>query len=222
MGIVSNEFGGLADRVGLLEKLGRVVERLGVTGRAVRARPLTGSSAGMELRLQLAGTTIRRVCDSQQTREANFGALVQWAEDLARNAERGIEQLSDALHGDGASVALRGREEEVSRDGGRRVNLYGGQMTAAEAWRLVQRSTERLGLDPERSAWLGVHRGSVTLRLDLGGRRVVEKRSVVQADAAANAAALALWLQCRARHHERGIDRDLARVMSAYLLPEAS
>jgi hypothetical protein len=26
-------------------------------------------------------------------------------------------------------------------------------------------------------------------------------------------------MQCRARHFERGIDRDLTRVMSAYLLP---
>jgi hypothetical protein len=47
----------------------------------------------------------------------------------------------------------------------------------------------------------------------------VEKRSVLQRGARENAAALALWMQCRARHFERGIDRDLTRVMSAYLLP---
>jgi hypothetical protein len=145
---------------------------------------------------------------------------VQWAEDLARTAERGIERLSDALHGDGASLILRERGEAGRREG--HVHLYHGAKTGEEAWALVQRSAERLGLDPERSVWLGPKGSGMTLRLDLGGGRVVEKTSFVQPHLRGNAVALALWLQCRARHHERGIDRDLARVMSAYLLQEAS
>lgn len=210
-------YGGIMDRRSLVEKAGRVAGRLGVPKSAVRARPLAGSRTGMELTLELGGTTVRRTCDSQATREANFAALVQWAEDLARNAERGIERLSDALHGDGASLVLRRGEDPVRRPA--RVHLYLGDKTGEDAWALVQRSVGRLGLDPERSVWLGPKGGGMTLRLDLGGGRVVEKTSVVQPHLRGNSVALALWLQCRARHHERGIDRDLAKVMSAYLLP---
>jgi len=203
-----------------VEKVGRVTMRIGVPKGGVRIRPLPGSAVGMELHLQIGGPTVRRTCDSQASREANLRALVQWAEDLARNAERGIERLSDALHGDGASLILRERGEAGRREG--HVHLYHGAKTGEEAWALVQRSAERLGLDPERSVWLGPKGSGMTLRLDLGGGRVVEKTSFVQPHLRGNAVALALWLQCRARHHERGIDRDLARVMSAYLLQEAS
>lgn len=202
-------------------KVVRVAARLGLRPTGVRTRPLTGSATGMELTLELGGKTIRRICDSQGSPEENRRALLQWAEDLARNAERGIERLSDALHGDGASLILRGREAAGTRVR-QSVHLYHGAKTGEEAWALVQRSAERLGLDPDRGVWLGPNGGGMTLRLDLGGGRVVEKTSVAQPHLVGNAAALALWLQCRARHHERGIDRDLARVMSAYLLPEAS
>jgi hypothetical protein len=203
------------------EKVDRVATRIGVPKGGVRIGPLAGSAVGMELTLELGGTTVRRTCDSQATQEANRAVLVQWAEDLARNAERGIERLSDALHGDGARLILRGREACETR-GTHRVHLYHGVMTGEDAWSLVRRSAKRLGLDPDRSVWLGPSGGGMTLRLDLGGGRVVEKTSVAQPSLVGNAAALALWLQCRARHHERGIDRDLAKVMSAYLLPEAS
>lgn len=213
-------YGGIMGRRSLVDKAGRVARRLGVPKSAVRARPLAGSQTGMDLTFELGGTTVRRTCDSQGTREANFGALVQWAEDLARNAERGIEQLAEALRGDGASLALRAPALAARR--GRRVHLYEGAMTGEEAWSLVRRSATRLGLDPDRAVWLGPRGRGMTLRLDLGGGRVVEKSSDSQPQLVGNAAALALWLQCRARHHERGIDRDLARVMSAYLLPEAS
>jgi hypothetical protein len=221
MALITSVYDGCSDREAVLDKLGRVAGRLGVPLGKVRVRPLAGSAVGMELALGLGGTVVRRTCDSQVSREANLGALVQWAEDLARNAERGIERLEDALHGDGASLAVREPEVEGRRHG-RRLHLYHGGMTGAEAWHLVRRSATRLGLDPDRAVWLGPTGRGMTLRLDLGGGRMVEKSSYDQPQLVGNAAALALWLQCRARHHERGIDRDLAKVMSAYLLAEGA
>jgi len=220
MAVNTGIYDGCADRTPLLEKLGRVAVRLGVPAGRVRVRPTKGSATGMELAIDFGRAVVRRTCDSQASREANLGALVQWAEDLARNAERGIEGLADALHGDGASLALRGREVEPGS--GQRVHLYLGDMTGEEAWALVRRSSTRLGLDPDRAVWLGPEGRGMTLRLDLGGGRVVKKSSFGQPRLVGNAAALALWLQCRARHHERGIDRDLTKVMSAYLLREGS
>lgn len=221
MSIFSQTYGGTPRRAALLDKLGRVAARFGVRPGDVRVRPSAGSAAGMELALDFGGTVVRRGCSSQPSREANLGALAQWAEDLARNAERGIETLSDALHGDGASMVLRGRAADGPQRS-RRVHLYQGEMTGQDAWDLVRRSATRLGLDADRRVWLGPRGAGMTLRLELGAGRVVEKTSVAQPELVANAAALALWLQCRARHHERGIDRDLATVMSAYLLPGAA
>lgn len=212
---------GTTCREELLEKLGRVAGRVGVRRGQVRVRPLEGSPTGMELVIDFGGAPVRRTCASQGSRGANLGALVQWAEDLARNAERGIERLSDALHGDGVGIVLRGRGDDGPRQR-TRVHLYQGSMTGQGAWELVRRSATRLGLDADRSVWLGPSGRGMALRLDLGGGRVVEKTSVAQPERVGNAAALALWLQCRARHHERAIDRDLVKVMSAYLLAEGA
>jgi hypothetical protein len=204
-----NRYAGAVDRGALIEKAGRVVDRLGVQRAALKVRRVAGHAHGMALSLPIGGAQVTR----------NFGALVQWLEDLARNHERGIEHLGDALHGDGVALVRAGEPGAGGTRGEQRgVNLYQGEMSPAEAWALVRRSAARLEL-PSSGIWLGRDGGAAVIRLELGPGRIVEKRSALQRGARENAAALALWMQCRARHFERGIDRDLTRVMSAYLLP---
>lgn len=214
-----NRYAGAVDRGALIEKAGRVADRLGVARSALKVRRVAGASGGMALSLPIGGAQVTRGCDSQGDVDANFGALVQWLEDLARNHERGIEHLGDALHGDGVALVRAGEAGAGGARGAQRgANLYQGEMSPAEAWALVRRSAARLEL-PSSGIWLGRDGDAAVIRLELGPGRIVEKRSALQRGARENAAALALWMQCRARHFERGIDRDLTRVMSAYLLP---
>jgi len=212
-----NRYAGAVDRGALIEKAGRVADRLGVARSALRVRRVAGTACGMAVALPIGGAEVTRSCSGQADVDANFGALVQWLEDLARNHERGIEDLGDALHGDGVSLA-RADQAAAAAARSRGANFYQGEMSPADAWALVQRSAARLEL-PRSGIWLGRDGDAAVLRLELGAGRIVEKRSLWQRGARENAAALALWMQCRARHFERGIDRDLTRVMSAYLLP---
>ncbi len=210
-----NPYGGTLDRAALLDALGRAAERVGIRKRDVRVRGLEGSEVGVHLTLAIGDREVVRTCESQPSRLANLGALVGWATDLARSSERGIETLGEALHGDGVALALAGvaaSSPVVAH------NAYDGDMAAAEAWALVRRSLTRLGLD-DRQAWLGPEgRRGATLRFALGDGQIVEKRSAQQRCGRRNAAVLALWLRTKALHHERGIERDLARTLSAYLL----
>ena len=58
------------------------------------------------------------------------------------------------------------------------------------------------------------------LRMRLPSGAIVEKVSRAQKTCMANLAALALWLQSRARNWERGIESlDLDRVFAGNLLP---
>jgi len=212
-----NLYSGTTDRSELLAKAARLAARLDLPASAVKVRALPSSKVGLALSLSFGATTVQRSCESQPGKDENLGALVQWLEDLARNHERGIEQVGEALHGDGVALVVGGTLREAGGRSGR-TNLYQGEMTPQEAWELVCRSAPRMGI-AEQAVWLGRDGDTALLRLDLGGGRVIEKRSARQSGARANAAAIALWMQCRARHHERGIDRDLVRVMSAYLLP---
>ena len=214
-----NRYAGAVDRGALVEKAGRVADRLGVARSALKVRRVAGGAHGMALSLPIGGAHVTRSCAGQVDVEANFGALVQWLEDLARNHERGIEHLGDALHGDGVSLARVDQTVAAARPRG--VSLYQGEMSPADAWALVCRSAGRLEL-PKSAIWLGRDGDAAVIRLELGAGRIVEKRSALQRGARENAAALALWMQCRARHFERGIDCDLARVMSAYLLTAAT
>ncbi len=210
-----NLYTGTTNRSALLTKASRLADRLGIARAALKVRALAGSPVGLTLTLSFGEVEVQRSCESQPGKDENLGALTQWLEDLARNQERGIEHLGEALHGDGLSLALFDAADCEPRAA--RTNRYQGDMSAQEAWELVCKSAARLDL-PERAVWLGREGDTAVLRLDLGGS-VVEKRSERQDGARANAAAIALWMQCRARHFERGIDRDLVRVMSAYLLP---
>jgi len=214
-----NLYSGTTDRSALLTKAAGLADRLSVPYSALKVRAVAGSSVGLSLALTIGEVTVQRSCESQPGKDENLGALVQWLEDLARNQERGIEQLGEALHGDG--VALTPFDGAESKQRAQRTNLYQGDMSPQQAWELACKSAERMGL-AERTVWLGRDVDTAVLRLDLGAGRVIEKRSERQHGARQNAAAIALWMQCRARHFERGIDRDLARVMSAYLLPRGT
>ena len=207
------------DRNEVLGSLRRTATRMGIR---LRLRPLPGSPSGMELSFDWEGVPIRRTCSSGATRDQNAAALRGWLVALARNVERGIERVDEALRGDGVSMVIAGADTGVApRQKSARRSRYEGEMTPAEAWQKVLRATRRLGLD-EGDVRLTREADVAVLRLDLGGGRVVEKRSALQASVRQNAAALALWLEGRALVHERGIERDLGRAMAAYLLPEAA
>lgn len=211
-----NIYTGTTDRSVLVAKATRLADRLAISRSALKVRALAGSAVGITVTLAIGDVEVQRACESQPGKDENLGALVQWLEDLARNHERGIEQLGEALHADG--VALTPFDPAEPKQHAPRTNLYQGEMSPQEAWELVCKSAARMGL-AERTVWLGREADTAVLRLDLGGGRVIEKRSERQHGPRENAAAIALWMQCRARHFERGIDRDLMRVMSAYLLP---
>lgn len=204
------------ERAEILARLTQAGRRMGVR---LKVRPAAGAPGGMELSFLWGSVPIHRTCTGQGSQDANLQALLFWLVDLARNLERGIERIDEALRGDG--VALVRADEAPPARGPARRSHYEGEMTSAEAWSCIVRAAERLGLD---EAGLSLTRdGEVAvLRLRLGDGRWVEKRSALQASLRQNSAALALWLRCRARHHELGIDRDLHRAMAAYLLPEVA
>ncbi len=219
LGLEPNRYTGTTDRDELLARARRAALRLGIDGPgAVKLRP--SGEHGAQIVVQVGGRDVTRTCESQQARAANFGALVQWLEDLARNAERGIETLGEALSGDGVALAVCGGGRPPPR--GLARNDYAGALDPAASWSLVRRATERLRLDDAEgsrgAAWLDRVGDTAVLRIHLGSGRTIEKRSSLQRDARRNAAALALWLMGRARHHERGIEQDLARSFAAYLV----
>lgn len=211
----ANKYGGTTDAAELRARAASAARRLGLEhAGAVKLRPFVEGGAELTLAFDAGAAPVVRRCESQPTRGANFGALVQWLEDLARNAERGIETIGEALRGDGVSLVPRGSaptQRSLAR------NDYAGDLEPADAWALVQRSLERLRLDPS-SAWMGREGEGALLRIGFDAGRTIEKRSSHQRDSRRNAAALALWLSGRARHHERGIESDLARSFAAYLV----
>ena len=208
-----NLYTGTQDPDVLLEALRRAAVRIGVRPRELVVRAKKDSDR-VRLAMTVGGCVVERACDSQPTLMGNLGALVGWATALARNAERGIETVGEALYGDGVALTVKAGAPPSDAP----INAYTGPMPLEEAWCTVLRALDRLGLDRD-GAWLGPagERGAA-LRVRLDPRHVVEKRSYRQADARCNGVVLALWLRDKARHHERGIERDLRRTLSAYLL----
>jgi hypothetical protein len=207
------------ERDEILARLTQAGRRMGV---GLKVRPAGGAPGGMALSFLWSGVPIHRTCTGQGSQDANLQALLHWLVDLARNLERGIERIDEALRGDGVALV---REGEVPAGSERRqmarLSHYRGSMSSAEAWEGILRAARRLGLD-ETAISLTRDGEAAVLRFRLGDGRLVEKRSALQAGLRQNSAALALWLRCRARHHELGIDRDLHRAMAAYLLPEVA
>ncbi|RYE90013.1 MAG: hypothetical protein EOO75_10835 [Myxococcales bacterium] len=216
---MTGTYRGDMSRADALEKLKGLAGRLGVEPGAVRVRPVAGSDHGMSLQFVYRDVTITRESVGQASRDKNFACLVLWLGDLVRNIERRIETLEEAFYTDGARLLPSG----TSAYGETAENLYTGGKTIEESLDLVRRSLERLGLS-ERDVKLtwDAERNEARLRLRLRSGAVVDKVSQGQRTVDHNLAALALWLQARAKNVERGIERDLDRLFAANLLPAAS
>jgi hypothetical protein len=219
---VTNLYKGTRSRDEFVEKLSHIASRLQIEPRAVKVRPAPGSKIGLILSFTVQGQTISRSCDSQKTKDGNFACLTLWFEDLVRNVERRIERLDEAFRAEGMKElpASAGEEERYGRT---RASYYRGDMSPKQAAARIEKALERLELsmgdckvdwsdDPCRARML--------LRLKSG--RVVEKISERQETAAQNLAALALWLETRAKNYERGIEKDVDQLFAANLLPERS
>lgn len=210
--------GEMRDREDYVEALKRLANRLGIPPSTVKVRPLEGSPTGMTLSFIYQDVRVSRSCDCGASRDENFGHLVNWMADLVKNIERRIETLEEALHADGVGrlPAKAGVLPEI------RENRYRGTKDLKTSVDLVRRTLGRLGMSENdlKLSWSS-EKNEARLRLRVrcadGSERVMEKVSERQDDAAKNVASLALWLQERALHVERGIE-TMERVASAYLL----
>jgi hypothetical protein len=202
-----------------LERLKSLASRLGVEPGALRVRPVKGTGGGMSLAFSFQGVELFRECSSQDDRDKNFVCLVLWLGDLVRNIERRIETLEEAFFTEGARLL----PADTSAYGETAENLYEGEKTVDESLDLVRRSLARLGLSEGdvKVTW-DEERNQARLRVRLRSGAIVDKASVGQKDARKNLAALALWLQARAKNFERGIERDLDRLFASNLLPPAA
>ncbi len=202
-----------------LDRLKALAERLGIEPGDVRVRPVPGVPHAMSLHFVYEGVTFTRESRAQGSRDKNFACLVLWLGDLVRNLERRIETIHEAFFTEGAKLL----PADTSAYGETAENLYTGHKSIDESLDIVRRSLERLGLS-ERDVKLtwDADRNEARLRLRLGSGAVVDKVSNGQRTVEQNLAALALWLQARAKNVERGIERDLDRLFAANLLPAAS
>lgn len=198
-----------------MERLKSLAGRLNIPPGDLRVRPVKGTEGGMALSFTFQGVEIRRECTSQGDRDRNFVCLVLWLGDLVRNVERRIETLHEAFYSEGARLL----PADTSTYGETAENLYEGAKTIEESLDLVRRSLARLGLsvDDVKVTW-DEERNQARLRLRLRSGAIVDKISVGQKDVRKNLAALALWLQARAKNFERGIERDLDRLFASNLL----
>jgi hypothetical protein len=199
------------------DKLQRTAERLGLTDLAYT--PGRGLDAGsMSVTFQYAGTRIERTCATQPTLDANTACLALWIEDRARNLERGIETFAEAF---ADSFVAANNDNAVAAWQLTRVNYYEGSKSVEECIDVFRSAFARLNI-PEtdvKVTWDTDGNWS-RLRMRLPSGAIVEKVSRAQKTCMANLAALALWLQSRARNWERGIESlDLDRVFAGNLLP---
>jgi hypothetical protein len=178
---------------------------------------MKGSAGGMTLGFTYGGVWIQRGCESQSSRDRNFACLVYWFEDLVRNIERRIETVREAFHAEGG----RDLPARVGDFGGTSENLYTGEMSRGEAETKIGRALARMGLDPRMASMEcvgGEAAGYARVTVQLPSGRTMVKTSTQQIDAVRNLAALALWLQTRAKNFERGIETDMDRLFEGNLL----
>ena len=197
-----------------IERLKSLSKRLGIRPADVKVRAKDGSARGITLSFGYRDATITRHCEVEPTRDANFNHLVNWMADLVRNLERRIETLEEAFYADGVRQLPAHADSWV---GTLRENHYTGEKTPREALDMIVGALHRLEFseDDVKVVWHD-DPNEALLRLRIGPGRVMEKRSTLQEDPRRNLVALALWLQGRARHVERGIE-TIERVASPYL-----
>lgn len=196
------------------EKLGRIAKRLGLTD--LHTEEGRGLDAGaMALSFAYGGARVSRTCATQPGPGANLACLALWLEDRARNMERGIESFAEAF-ADSMALAVARND-----NAGPRVSLYVGAKSVADSIEVFRSAFRRLGVSERdvKVTW-DAEANWARLRMRLPSGALVEKISRTQKTCDANLAALALWLQSRARNWERGIESlDLDRVFAGNLLP---
>lgn len=198
-------------------KVARLRERLGLED--VTFTEGVGLDAGsVSLRFQVLGRRVERTCATQPTPAANSACLALWLEDRARNLERGIESFEEAF---ADCLVLAANDDNDAAKGAWRVNHYEGQRSIEECIEVFRSSLARLSV-AERDVKVTWDTAAnwARLRMRLPSGAIVDKTSRTQKSCEANLAALALWLQSRARNWERGIESlDLDRVFAGNLLP---
>lgn len=199
------------------EKIQRTAERLGLTG--VGFTPGQGLDAGsMSVTFAYGKARIERTCATQPTLDANTACLALWLEDRARNLERGIETFAEAF---ADSMVQATNDNDAPAWQHTRVNYYEGSKSVEDCIEVFRSAFARLGV-PEtdvKVTW-DTEANWARLRMRLPSGAIVEKVSRAQKQCLANLAALALWIQSRARNWERGIESlDLDRVFAGNLLP---
>ena len=203
------QFKGEMTREAAEERLTRLAGRIGIKPSAIKVRRAPGQ--GMRLTFDVKGNPVHRQCTSQGTIEGNLACLVLWLNDLVVNVERSIDTFSDAFYSDGLKMIS-------SADMGIKVKLYKGNKAIEDSLVTIERSLKRLGISRDQAKVKWGDEGkeaSIQFRLPMG--QIVRKVSVVQVDTRCNMAALALWLQARAKNVERGIETDLKIVFAAQL-----
>jgi len=196
------------------DKLTRIEKRLGLSD--LQIEDGRGLDAGaVTVRFAFGAARVSRTCATQPTREANLACLALWLEDRARNMERGIESFAEAF-ADSLALAVARND-----NAGPRVSLYVGAKSVGDSIEVFRSAFRRLGVAERdvKVTW-DVEANWARLRMRLPSGALVEKISRTQKTCDANLAALALWLQSRARNWERGIESlDLDRVFAGNLLP---
>jgi hypothetical protein len=212
----SNLYRGAMTRAEALEKIGRLAARLALGDLTVQdGRGLDAGS--VRLAFRHGDVRIERGCATQATADANLVCLALWLEDRARNLDRGIETFAEAFADCLTGALTDGPRAVVPR----RLNPYLGHRSVDACITLFRASFARLRIaeDDVKVTW-DTEANWARLRMRLPSGAIVEKVSRAQPTCAANLAALALWLQSRARNWERGIESlDLDRVFAGNLLP---
>lgn len=199
------------------EKLQRLAERLSLLD--LHLEPGRGLDAGsVSMTFRFGGARVERTCATQPTLDGNVACLALWLEDRARNLERGIETFAEAF---ADSMVLATNDNAAPAGPSMRVNYYEGSKSVEECIDVFRSSFSRLSI-PEtdvKVTW-DTEANWARLRMRLPSGAIVEKVSRAQKTSLANLAALALWIQSRARNWERGIESlDLDRVFAGNLLP---
>lgn len=199
------------------EKLQRTAERLGLSD--VKLDPGKGLDSGsVSVTFRYGTTRIERTCATQPTLDGNTACLALWLEDRARNLERGIETFAEAF---ADSVVLATNDNDAPAWQVARVNYYEGTKSVEECIDVFRSAFARLNIaETDVKVTWDTEANWARLRMRLPSGAIVEKVSRAQKTCMANLAALALWLQSRARNWERGIESlDLDRVFAGNLLP---
>lgn len=184
---------GVQSDAAALEKLQRAARRMGASAVHVQAEGERGARVVFEVR----GYRVERTHARLDTYEANLSALALWLENRAKEVTRGVESPAEAF---GDCLAGRPNGAPVATPCGGGV----AAKTIEESIEVFIGTLARLEI-PQRDVKVTWDTSAswARLRLRLPSGRIVDKH-LVASSAEVAVAALALWLQGRARGWERG------------------